>query len=314
MMAAMAPDATVDVYDGPNGGTGPLDTYATMVNQDAVSVISTSWGQCEAQTAPVVVEAESELFEQAVGQGQTIAAAAGDEGSEDCYFFPSSTDTRLEVDDPASQPWVTSVGATDLSALGPAPTESVWNAGLFEGTGGGGVSATWTLPSWQVGPGVQNPYTKARDSFTGPRPVPTSSGGATCRVARCPTSPSDGDPGTGFASYCRATRGGQDRRHELARPCGGRWPRWPTRSPRRRVGFMNPALYQAQCQAHLAFNDVTDGEQPAGRLRPERPALQPRRPVLPGHAGLRPGHRARDPRRPHLVRASAPHPGDAAPR
>ncbi|MGA2521708.1 MAG: protease pro-enzyme activation domain-containing protein, partial [Acidimicrobiales bacterium] len=288
MVAAMAPDATVDVYDGPNGGTGPLDTYAAMVNQDAVSVISTSWGQCEAQTSPVVAQAEAALFAQAVGQGQTITAAAGDEGSEDCYFFPSSTDTRLEVDDPASQPGVTGVGATTLSALGPAPTESVWNAGLFEGTSGGGLSSTWTLPSWQLGPGVQNPYTKARDSFTGTSPCPDSSAAGTSSCREVPDVSSDGDPATGFAVYCSCFAGwAKIGGTSMASPLWAALAALAddtTPSPSR-VGFMNPALYQAQCQSDDAFNDVTTGtDQPAGSV-PSDPPHSPVGPYYPATPG-----------------------------
>ena len=49
MVIGMAPSANVLVYVGPNGGTGPLDTYLRMVGDDTAQVISTSWGQCEAQ-------------------------------------------------------------------------------------------------------------------------------------------------------------------------------------------------------------------------------------------------------------------------
>ena len=40
-------------------------------------MITTSWGQCEAQLASAEIQAESTLFEQAVAQGQTVIAAAG---------------------------------------------------------------------------------------------------------------------------------------------------------------------------------------------------------------------------------------------
>ena len=112
------------------------------------------------------------MFQQAVAQGQTVVAAAGDEGSEDCYAFPSSTDARLQVDDPASQPWVTGVGGTTLDALGPPPTESVWNSGLFTGTGGGGISATWTMPAWNGARVSRAPIPRRKTPSPGRSPVP----------------------------------------------------------------------------------------------------------------------------------------------
>ena len=69
------------------------------------------------------------------------------------------------------------------------------------------------------------------------------------------------------------------------------------------VGFVNPALYQAQCGGSPAFNDVTAGNnQPAGSL-PSNPPATAGRPLLPRHTGLRHGHRARA--RPSPARSSA---------
>ena len=58
---------------------------------------------------------------------------------------------NLGVSDPASQPYVTAVGGTSVTALGPAPTEKVWNDQLnySEGAGGGGISQTFSMPAYQ---------------------------------------------------------------------------------------------------------------------------------------------------------------------
>ncbi len=52
--------------------------------RDAAQVLSTSWGECEADAGTAEIELESTLFQQAAAQGQSYVAAAGDEGSEDC--------------------------------------------------------------------------------------------------------------------------------------------------------------------------------------------------------------------------------------
>ncbi|HXQ90871.1 MAG TPA: protease pro-enzyme activation domain-containing protein, partial [Acidimicrobiales bacterium] len=288
MVIGMAPEASVKVYVGPNTGTGPLDTYLAMVDGGGLpKVISTSWGQCEADMPAVDIQAESSIFQQAAAQGQTVVAAAGDEGSEDCYFFPSSTDTRLQVDDPAGQPWVTSVGGTTLEALGPAPTETVWNSGLFEGTGGGGSSTTWTMPAWQLGPGVQSPYTKAADTFTGLQPCPSSSGAGTLSCREVPDVAADGDPGTGYAVFCSCFNQGWARvgGTSMSAPLWGALAALADQGQSSPVGFLNPVLYQAGCEVSPLFNDVTTGNnQPIGS-EPSNPPDTPPGPYYPATAG-----------------------------
>jgi subtilase family serine protease len=281
MVIGMAPAVNAKVYVGPNGGTGPLDTYLAMVDgNNPPQVISTSWGQCEAQLSSAYIQAESSIFEQAVAQGQTITAASGDAGSEDCYFFPSSTDTRLQVDDPAGQPWVTSVGGTTLEAIGPAPTESAWNTGLLSGAGGGGSSTVWTMPAWQRGPGVQSVDTKSKDAFTGAAPCPVSSGAGTVSCREVPDVAADADPRTGLAIFCSCVGGGWARigGTSMSAPLWAALAALADQGQSSTVGFMNPALYQAQCAASPVFNDVTMGNnQPLGSA----PSNPPRLPAGP---------------------------------
>ena len=170
----LAPDVSVHVYEGPSfeiaTDAQALDVYRKIADDDSAAVVSTSWGMCEASLPPGFAASESEVFGQMAAQGQTMFAASGDSGSEDCFNADGSPDTALAVDDPGSQPYVTSVGGTSLNALGPPPTESVWNSckgqheqrcaalGEPEGAGGGGISTIWPMPSWQTGPGVHNQY------------------------------------------------------------------------------------------------------------------------------------------------------------
>ena len=126
-VSAIAPDATIDVYEGQSPGTNgsdydTIDAYVAMIDADADQVISTSWGLCEQAIQygqPGLQQAENLLFEQAAAQGQSVFAAAGDNGSDDCNpdetSSPISGQNPVSVDDPGSQPEVTSVGAT----LGP---------------------------------------------------------------------------------------------------------------------------------------------------------------------------------------------------
>jgi subtilase family serine protease len=142
----LAPKANVVVYQGPNSssnlpGSGPYDTYNAIISQDQANIVSTSWGACEADIGSASAQAEDTLFQEAAVQGQTILAATGDDGSEGC-----STHDSLAVDDPGSQPFVTSAGGTSLS-LSPSRSETVWND--RQGAGGGGISSLWPMPSYQ---------------------------------------------------------------------------------------------------------------------------------------------------------------------
>jgi hypothetical protein len=151
-ISALAPAATIDVYEAPNTVAGSLDEFGRIVADDNASVVSTSAGLCEAAMAtdePGVQQVENLLFEQAAAQGQTVVAASGDSGSSDCGTDGArAVPPALAVDDPASQPYVLAVGGTSVTA----GSESAW--GGVSGGGGGGLSRTWTAPGWQVDSGV----------------------------------------------------------------------------------------------------------------------------------------------------------------
>ena len=152
-VSAMAPQAKIDVYQAPNSSSGALDAYGQIVSNDTANVVTTSWGLCETEMSefePGSLAVEHMLFEQAAAQGQTVFASAGDDGSDDCANHSSSpVAPNLSVDDPASQPYVVSVGGTTAITLGQSPTEQVWNDGATGGAGGGGTSRLWAMPSWQ---------------------------------------------------------------------------------------------------------------------------------------------------------------------
>jgi subtilase family serine protease len=275
-LIGLAPNVNVLVYQGPNSnsgspGAGPYDTFSAIVNQNRARVVTISWGQCEQALGPTDAAAENTLFEQATIQGQSILAASGDSGAEDCDTGGVPPQTQAAVDDPSSQPFVTGVGGTTLSALGPRPTERVWNSGgtilsgtLQPGASGGGISALWAMPSPQLnstaGLGVRT--AQAAGSACG-HP------GGFCREV--PDVAADGDPATGYLIYWNG------KREVTGEPAGwqgiggtsGAAPLWAallvltdgsracSGAP---VGYANPALYEAAGSAYGAsFNDVTTG-------------------------------------------------------
>ncbi len=153
-VSTIAPDAEIHVYEGPNTTFGSLDAYNAIATADNARVVSTSWGLCESafqSGSPGTQEVESEIFAETAAQGQSVFAAAGDDGSDDCANqAPTPVANELSADDPGTQPYVTSVGGTTFTDITEPPTEQVWNDGNDWGAGGGGISDTWAEPSWQA--------------------------------------------------------------------------------------------------------------------------------------------------------------------
>lgn len=249
----LAPQAKILVYQAPNNDAGSYDLYNAIVSQDQAQVISTSWGLCE-QYEGSAATSENTLFEEAAVQGQTVVAAAGDDGTEDCSGSDASNDS-LSVDDPASQPYVTGVGGTTLSALGPPPTESVWNDGVFGGAGGGGISADWTMPYYQEDAassvGVIDAYSSAA-----PCGAPS---GSYCREV--PDVSADADEDTGIAFYYSRSWtvfGGTS----VAAPIWAALIALTNASSScagTTVGFANPLLYRLAGTDPDSFHDITTG-------------------------------------------------------
>ncbi|HEV7523914.1 MAG TPA: protease pro-enzyme activation domain-containing protein [Acidimicrobiia bacterium] len=157
--ATQAPGATVVSYEGPNTETGEFDVYQRIVDDNTAQAVSTSWGLCEPNMRLTAMAAISTLLAQAAAQGQTVVAASGDNGAEDC-FGAGNGSPILAVDSPADDPNITGVGGTYLLGAG---NEPVWNdcqgkisyaqcttdLGGAGGGGGGGLSQQFLRPSWQ---------------------------------------------------------------------------------------------------------------------------------------------------------------------
>lgn len=195
---AVAKNATlIYVYVGANSATlNVFDAFAYAIDNNLAPVVSTSYGNCEANLTGFVPMLQQEA-QQANAQGQTITAAAGDAGAGDCESATATSATHgPAVDAPASVPEVTGVGGTEftgdaaatLSGTAPNTTaaatqywsgtnattdtissalsyipETTWNdtaATIAAGGGfsatGGGKSSVFSKPSWQTGTGVPN--------------------------------------------------------------------------------------------------------------------------------------------------------------
>jgi len=173
------------VYVGGNQNYDIFDALGFAIDQDIAPVISVSYAICESLMSATEMDEGNSLFEQASAQGQTLVAASGDNGSTECTVFTNAGLTltqqqALSVSYPASSPYVTAVGGTQMAAgtftagssqywssatqndtigslLSYVP-ELAWNedsTSLGIAAGGGGASSHFARPTWQSGvPGI----------------------------------------------------------------------------------------------------------------------------------------------------------------
>jgi kumamolisin len=192
------------------------------------------------------------LFQEAATQGESVDVAQGDAGSEAC--LQGGTDGSLNVQDPGSQPFVTSVGGTTITTLGPRPVETTYNdpAG---GAGGGGISKAWAMPAYQAGAPASLNVINANSSG-----VPCAPTNDDCREV--PDVSADASDLSAYAIYYAGNWDGFWGTSAAAptwaaytalvngsSACGGTT-----------VGFANPLLYQIAADDYAgAFNDITTG-------------------------------------------------------
>jgi subtilase family serine protease len=183
---AMAPAATILFV---NARFVMPNAIEWAINKNLAPIVTSSYGLCEAGWGINEMVALNADFKQANAQGQTIVGVSADQGATDCDAGPTATE-GLQVDFPGTSPYVTSMGGTmfnegnatgatnywlgadatfaagtsipaaTYSATGYIP-EAAWNdasIGAYGGSGGG-ASAFFTKPAWQVG----TPADAARD-------------------------------------------------------------------------------------------------------------------------------------------------------
>jgi kumamolisin len=132
---ALAPGATIKVYEAPNSDAGEVALYAAFASAD-VPVVSSSWG--EPETEEDNLSSDGADFEEMAAQGQSVYAASGDSGADD-------NGSSLSVDYPASDPDVSGVGGTQLTV-----TSGAWKSETAWSDSGGGKSTEFSTPSFQT--------------------------------------------------------------------------------------------------------------------------------------------------------------------
>jgi subtilase family serine protease len=159
---AIAPGAKIKLISAAsNNDTDILAATQYAVNNDLGDVLSQSFGENENCVDPTLLKAEHQMYAKAKRQGWTVFASSGDSGAS--QFTCDGTGAVQVASSPASDPLVTGVGGTTLSADvdGNYQGETAWTEGIFTGCNapanaaddincsGGGFSDLFAKPSFQ---------------------------------------------------------------------------------------------------------------------------------------------------------------------
>ncbi|HSY36315.1 MAG TPA: protease pro-enzyme activation domain-containing protein [Acidobacteriaceae bacterium] len=176
--SSVAPGAKVLLVVSTQAGGGYLAGVRYVIDNQAASIMSISFGQCENVAGRSNTEFYSALFEQGAAEGITTFVAAGDGGVDVCEgpdtaplatqiasmnnlcASPSVTcvgGTEFNDTSPSSEYWSSTNGTGHDSATGYIP-EGAFNDPVNLSTGatqifvgGGGTSVYIPAPSWQMG-------------------------------------------------------------------------------------------------------------------------------------------------------------------
>ena len=268
---SIAPGARIVVYFAKQKGLTTPDKWCEVIKRavkdkkNKPSVLSISWGNSERNWQPSYVRAINNLLEGAVHMGITTCVASGDWGA----MLPvgnNMLDTQANVSFPASSPNVLSVGGSTLIKKRGGLDEVVWNTlakkiqfetneGVQPWSGGattGGVSTYCKLPDWQKQADVpkydqfkyKDGELKALSSFSG-RGVPDVAANADFIQSNYEFY-FNGVPWVGGGT-------------SAATPLWAGLIARINQGLRRRVGLVNPLLYQLQLAEDGPLRPITQG-------------------------------------------------------
>jgi sugar lactone lactonase YvrE len=144
---ALAPAATLRIYAANENDPAENDeilqqVYADLPNQPNLHQLCICVGGNELEIEKDYLVIEAQYMANLASAGVSVLVASGDNGA--------YNDNVLQTTYPTSDPDVTGVGGTSLTlgTGGAVTSETAWSGS------GGGVSAVFSRPSWQVGTGV----------------------------------------------------------------------------------------------------------------------------------------------------------------
>jgi kumamolisin len=240
----IAQGASIHVFaSAENSDAGELAMFTAILDDNRAQVVNYSWGSCEATVDASHKTDMDAVYARAVAQGVNIMVASGDSGS-DC-----AGDGSNSPDWPASNPNVVAIGGTSITNVTATTlAETAWGDGTpTDGASGGGISALYTVPSYQSALGAATTFRSYPDVSFNADP---NSGQPTWLHY---------DPSTGAASAKAqyVVIGGTS----IAAP---QWSGFlalvgEARGAGKPLGFLNPSVYGQYANQAKYFNDITSG-------------------------------------------------------
>jgi subtilase family serine protease len=152
LSGAIAPKSAINLYISDGGSVADPLVFASIraVEDNAASVLSASFGECEELLGESGNQFWADLWEQAAAQGQTVMVATGDSGAVCNYGL------GVSVNGVSSTPWNVAVGGTDFFysdyATGGASVPNFWNSANDANLGS--LKAPLTEQAWNDGFGL----------------------------------------------------------------------------------------------------------------------------------------------------------------
>src|SRR3984957_1302020 len=112
----------------PGSDLDPAYIIGDAAHVQRVSVLSTSYGDCEALPQSEANQFYVSLWQQAAAEGITVVVAAGDTGADGCQDVVTDATDGLSVVNEASTPYNIAAGGTDFSDVFSGTTSSYWAA------------------------------------------------------------------------------------------------------------------------------------------------------------------------------------------
>ena len=161
---AIAPGARIVLAVAPsNNDSDILNVLKYVVDNHVGDVLSQSYGEAEQCMDPSLLAIQHQEFAKAAAEGMTVFASSGDSGASQPSCDPNSTAALFAVSTPASDPYVTGVGGTTLTAdttTGAYIGETAWTepfgcnppavAPTDVNCSGGGFSTLFRRPAFQA--------------------------------------------------------------------------------------------------------------------------------------------------------------------
>ncbi len=257
---AMAPGANIRYYGAASCNDSDfLATITKVVNQNAVQIVSNSYGEADSDLTTGSIIANEAVFLQGALQGISFTFSSGDDGDELANSGLKQTDSS------ASDPYVTAVGGTStgIGSNGAISLNTGWGTDKYSLS----TTNTWTPVGYLYGAGGGYSTLFNRPSYqNGVVPASAPPGRAVPDVAM------DADPTTGMlvgqtqtfpdsVHYGEYRIGGTS----LASPLFAGMTALLIQHTGSGLGFLNPTIY-GQAKSGT-FTDVAGKPKDAGNIR-----------------------------------------------